>query len=218
MWWAFAAQTAMNFIGAEASYQADKAQWKAQTAWKKYQNTMVNLSNAINQNAITTNEVLAQKAFADQALKIKQGGIITQARVEVAAAAAGVKGRTVNQAMFDVQRNAANRERERQDSFVAANLAFDQQRLQSSMSAAMQQDYTYLPKPKSATYYLNAAMNSLNSYMGMQGSQGSGGSGNSGFKPSGNFYGPPAPLGSGSRYEITSTGETINWNGVRIRT
>lgn len=149
---------------AQERYNADLLQWTAQKAWQNYSNTMVRLSDSVNQNAITTNEILSQRAFADQALKIKQGSMVAQARTEVAAAAAGVKGRSVNQAMFDVQRNAANRERERQDGFVAANLAFDQQRLQSSMGAQMQQDYSYLPKPKSSTYYLDAAIQSAGAF------------------------------------------------------
>lgn len=168
----------LDFIAAEANYQADKAQWKAQTAWQKYRNTMVNLSNSINQNAITQNEILAQQAFADQALKIKKGSLMSTARAEVAAAAAGVKGRSVNQAMLDVKRNAANREYERQVSFTNANLAFDQQRLQSKMSADMQQDYTYLPKPNSASYYLNAFIKTANEAAAAFGG-GSGGSGGS---------------------------------------
>jgi hypothetical protein len=40
----------------------------------------------------------------------------------------------------------------------------------------MQQDYTYLPKPNKASYYLDAAMNTASFAMGMQGG-GSGGSG-----------------------------------------
>lgn len=175
MWWMMAAQAGMSFMQAGQQLAADKAQYKARKAWQTYSNTMVRLSDSMNQNAITTNEIIAQSAFAEQALGIKRSSILTQAKSEVAAAAAGVKGRSVNQSMIDIQRNAAARETERQTSLSNANLAFDQQRLQSRMSAEMQQDYTYLPKPNPATYYLNAAMQTAQSFMSMP--QGSGGSG-----------------------------------------
>lgn len=156
MWW-MAANAGLNALSGFMSYQGDKAQAKAQKAWQAYHNTMTELGNAVNQNAITTNELLANQAFADQAMQIKRGSIFAQAKVEVAAAAAGVKGRSVNQAMFDVQRNAASREYARQVSLKNAQLAFDQQRLQSSMSSALQKDYSYIPKPNAASYFLKAA-------------------------------------------------------------
>lgn len=182
MWWAVAANVGMNMLSAGQSYAADKAQYKASKAWQAYSNTMVRLSDAVNQNAITTNTLMAGDAFAEQALQIRKGGILASAQVETQAAAAGVKGRSVNQAMFDVQRNAAARESERQQSFKNTMLSFDQQRLQSSMSAEMQQDYSYIPKPKAASYILNAAMKSFSAYQSMSagGSNGSLGSGGGG--------------------------------------
>jgi hypothetical protein len=176
MWWAIAANVGMNMLSAGQSYKADKAQYKASKAWQAYSNTMVRLSDAVNQNAITTNTLMAGDAFAEQALQIKRGSTMASAQVEVGAAAAGVKGRSVNQAMFDVQRNAAAREYERQQGFKNTMLAFDQQRLQSAMSAEMQQDYSYIPKPKAASYFLNAAAKSFDFASGFMGG-GSGGSG-----------------------------------------
>lgn len=178
MWWMLAASTAMNFLGAGMQLEADEAQYKANIKWQKYRNTMVHLSNAMNQNTITNNEIISNQAFADQALVIKKGSILGQARAEVAAAAAGVKGRSVNQTMFDIQRNAGIQEAQRQQSLKNSQLAFDQQRLNSAMSDKMQQDYTYFPKPNPAAYYLKAAESSFNSYMNMP--SGSNGSGNSG--------------------------------------
>lgn len=151
----------MEFASGFMSYRADKAASKAQRAWQAYSNTMVEIGNAVNQNAITTNEILANQAFADQDIQIQKGGLMAQAKAEVAAASAGVKGRSVNQAMFDVQRNAADREYQRQVSLKNATLAFDQQRLQSSMSAKLQKDYSYIPKPSPVSYFLNAGQNTL---------------------------------------------------------
>lgn len=174
-WWALAGSLGLNFISAESQKMADKHAFKAQTLVREYNNTMVRLSDAQNQNAITTNQLLASQAFADEAIQIKRGSLITQAKTEVSAAAAGVKGRSVNQAMFAVMRNASEREYQRQVNMASANLAFDQQRRGSAMGAQMQQDFSYIPKPRSASYYLGAASNVLNTTMALYG-PGTGGS------------------------------------------
>lgn len=153
----------LNLAGGYMSYQADKASAKAAKAWQAYSNTMARLSDGINQNAITTNEILSEQAFADQAIGIKQSNILTQAQAEVSAAAAGVKGISVDDVHRDINRNAAVAENQRQNNLVAARLSFDQQRLSSSMSAAMQQDYSYIPSPKLGSYLLGAVQKSLGS-------------------------------------------------------
>jgi hypothetical protein len=151
----------LNLASAFGSYQADKAAAKAAQAWQAYSNTMLRLSDGLNQNAITTNEILSQQAFADQAIGIKQSNILTQAQAEVSAAAAGVKGTSVDDVMRDINRSAAVAENKRQNDLNASYLAFDQQRQSSAMSAAMQQDYSYIPKPKLGSYLLKAAAASL---------------------------------------------------------
>ena len=151
----------LNFASAFGSYQADKAASKAARAWQAYSNTMLRLSDAVNQNAITTNEIFSMQSFADQAIGIKQSNILTTAQAEVSAAAAGVKGVSVDDVMRDINRTAAVAENQRQNDFAASQLAFDQQRQSSAMSAASQQDYSYLPKPKLGSYLLNAAAKSF---------------------------------------------------------
>lgn len=171
----------LNFASAFGSYQADKAASKAARAWQAYSNTMVRLSDAVNQNAITTNEILSMQTFADQAIGIKQSNILTTAQAEVSAAAAGVKGVSVDDVMRDINRTAAVAENQRQNDFAAANLQFDQQRQSSVMSAAMQQDYTYIPRPKLGSYLLNAAAKSFGGGGGSNTPSTSGG----GFRPNG---------------------------------
>lgn len=166
MWW-LAASAGLNLLSAASSYSADKAQAKAQQAWQAYTNKMVDLSATVSQNAITTNQLLAADAFTNQAFQLRQDSIFTRAKVEASAAAAGVKGRSVNLSVRQVLRNSAAREAERQESFRTTMLGFDQQRLQTAMSAAMQKDYSYIPKPKAASYFLGAAMNTFNSGVNM---------------------------------------------------
>jgi len=154
-WW-MAASAGLNLLGAASSYAADKAQSKAQRAWQAYTNKMVDLSATVSQNAITSNELLNADAFTNQAFQLKQDSILTTAKAQASAASAGVKGRSVNLSIRNVLRNSAAREAERQEAFRVSQLGFDQQRMQVSLSAAMQKDYSYIPKPNAASYFLSA--------------------------------------------------------------
>ena len=162
MWW-MAASAGLNLLSAANSYAADKAQSKAQRAWQAYTNKMVDLSATVSQNAITSNELLAQDAFVNQAFQLRQDSIFTRAKVEASAASAGVKGNSVNKSISQVLRNSAAREAERQEGFRVTMLGFDQQRMQVSMQAAMQKDYSYIPKPNAASYFLSAAASTASS-------------------------------------------------------
>ena len=158
-----------NFLGGIMGYQADKASAKAAKALQAYNNTMTRLSDSINQNAITTNAVLAQDASAAQKLGLQRSQLQTESQLITSAAASETKGRSVNQAMFDIQRNGANREFERQQNLKNAFLAFDQQRLNSRMGATMAIDHSYIPKPNFMSYMLKAAMGSKDSISSLMG-------------------------------------------------
>lgn len=155
--WQVAAMAGLKGLQAYAQYKSDKAIRNAKEAWRNYSNTMLNISDAMNQNVITQNQANTELAFREQAIGIQQSEILTAGQAEVAAASAGVKGRSVNQAMRDIQRNAAAAEVQRQQELIQSRLAFNSDRLRSKMSAKMQQDHTYLPKPSGASYLLDAA-------------------------------------------------------------
>lgn len=157
-WW-MAASAGLNLLSAANSYAADKAQSKAQRAWQAYTNKMVDLSATVSQNAITANELLTADAFTRQAFQQRQDSILTRARVEASAASAGVKGRSVNLSVRNVLRNAAAREAERQEQFRISQMDTTQQRMGVALQAAMQKDYSYIPKPKAASYFLSALSN-----------------------------------------------------------
>ena len=148
-------------------------------AWQNYSNTMVRLSDAVNQNAITTNEILSEQAFAEQAIGIKQSNILTEAQAQVTAAAAGVKGVSVDDVMLDINRNAAEAENKRQNDLAASRLSFDAQRQNSAMSAAQSQDYSYIPRPKLGSYLLDATIKSFGGSGGFSAGQ----TPSSGYKP-----------------------------------
>lgn len=163
MWWMAAIAAAQ----AISSYSADKATTKAQKAMQAYKNAMANVNNASNQNVMNENQIESNQAFADQAVGIKQQDILTTAQAEVSAAAAGVKGRSVAAVQLDINRSAANAERNRQVQFAQSTLSFASQRQQSAQAAANAQDYSYIPTPKLGSYLLNAAASVAGSKQGM---------------------------------------------------
>lgn len=159
MW--FAISAGLQLAGALGSYSADKAQAKAAAAMQEYRNKMANISNAINQNVITTNTTMAMQASAKKAVYMRKEEVQAVGAATVSAAAAGVRGRSVNSTIMDIQRNAALVEKQRADDLQAQFLESDAQRMQSSLSAAMQQDYSYIPKPKLGSYLMSAAASTI---------------------------------------------------------
>lgn len=119
---------------------ASNKQAKAMKAWQSYQNQMVNLSNAANQDAITTNEILYNKASAENAKNIQLGGMQAEGSAEVSAASAGVKGKSVDVSLAHIKGNAAYAENQRQREFIFKSLGFDVSRKTSALSGQMMMD------------------------------------------------------------------------------
>lgn len=153
--------TGLNFLSAGLNYQADKAKAKAQKKWQAYTNAMTNISNAMNQSAISQNESMAVEQSLMEAVNIQRGGILTEAKAEVQAAAAGVAGRSVNQTILDIQSNAAAKERARQINLENTLSGYAQQRTQSAFQAQLNQDYSFIAKPSASTALFGAAMDSM---------------------------------------------------------
>lgn len=124
-----------GFLGQESSA-------KAQKAYQKYSNTMVDLSNATAQDAITLNEIQYIDMSAQQAKGIQTSAMAAQGTLAATAAAAGVRGNSVAVSANRITGNAMSAELNRQREFKYAMLGFDQQRVNSAMAAAMQKDYT----------------------------------------------------------------------------
>jgi hypothetical protein len=147
------------------SYNAEMKVARAKRAWQAYSNTMVDLSNAVSQNTITDNSLLSETAFAQEAIDIRRQKLVAAASTEVQAAAAGVKGGSVDRAMVMISRSAAEADRNRQIKRESTLMAFEQQRVNSGLRAAMQKDYSYIPKPSFAAKMFTAITNSAKAMM-----------------------------------------------------
>ena len=130
---------------------------KYKKALQEYNNTMVNLANAQNQNAITTNQNFAVEASLAQQFEIERSLYTTTGEAEVAAAATDTAGRSVNQTLYQVQRSADEAQSKRMSELESQLAAFGQQRINSSMQALQQIDNSFIPSPNPVTSMLGIA-------------------------------------------------------------
>lgn len=152
-------------------YRADKAQAKADRAMQEYKNKMVNIADAMNQNSITTNTTKTIQQSARQAVHLRRNEIGVLGSTASAAAAAGVRGRSVNATIIDAKRNAGFAEGARVRDLEGAQDQFTQQRIGSRLSAIQNQDLTHIPKPRFSTYMFSAVASNIDKVAGMFGGQ-----------------------------------------------
>lgn len=142
-------------LAAVTSYVAASKKAKSDRLWKDYNNRMLRLQNAINQNAITTNEILAKRRSTIEENNLRKSGLATAAKVEVSAAASDTIGRSVNMVLFDTARNTANAVKQRADDLEAQQLQFNQQRMSSNIQTESQVDYATIPSPSPVSAMLD---------------------------------------------------------------
>jgi hypothetical protein len=134
-------------LKAGTSFISGLQEAKAARAWQKYNNAMLRISNGQNQNAINVNQNMAVERSTIQGFEIERSEYVTRAAAEAEAAATGTEGRSVNQTLFQIDRNAAVARHQRAADLKAQILGFDQQRMNSAFQTATQIDHTYIPNP-----------------------------------------------------------------------
>lgn len=154
MWGHMALQMGASVVQHGMSFIAASKEAASKRKWQVYNNAMTRIADGQNQNAITTNQNMAVGRSTVQQFEIERSEYTTRAQVETAAAVAGTGGRSVNQTMFQVDRNAAVAQRNRLSDLQAQLDGFDNQRRTSAFQAAQQIDYTYIPSPSPVTAML----------------------------------------------------------------
>ncbi len=129
-----------------------------------YNNKMVRIADALNQNAITTNQNIAVEASVAKQFAIARQAMVTKGEVEVAAAATDTVGRSVNQTLYQVQRSADEADSNRARELEQQLAAFGQQRLNSSMQAVQQLDNSFIPKASPVTAMLDIGTKMYSTY------------------------------------------------------
>lgn len=156
MLWALAA-AGMKVAGAYFDYKADKAEAKAAQAFQRYRNKMTQLSNSLAQNAITSNELITNEQSRREALQIQEDYNSARGETQVQAGATYTAGRSVNRSLTILDITKSMAENVRQENLINAWQGYDAQRKNAAMSAAMQQDHSYIPTPKLGAYLFKAA-------------------------------------------------------------
>lgn len=141
-------------VGSVVNFITASEDAKSQRKWQAYNNALVRLQNATNQNALTTNEGMAVERASEAEYAIRKNEYITKASVEVSAAATGTTGRSVNAVLFDVGRNAARASADKARDLDYQLLGFQQQRELSNLQTEMQIDHSRIPGPNPADVVL----------------------------------------------------------------
>lgn len=147
MSYAMLASAGFNMAGGLFEFFGARKRAKYARKVQKYNNKMVRLSDANNQNAITVNAVQTVRQSARAALDIDIAGMEQEAEAAVSAATAGVAGNSVDAVMRNLSRSSAQAEYARKESLKAAYVSIDASRANSALSATMQQDTTHIQKP-----------------------------------------------------------------------
>lgn len=164
MWADMALSGVQSLLSNGASFILAGREAKAKKKWQAYNNAMTRLSNANNQNAITTNEILAEERRVSQSFNIDRSKYITQGAAETSAAAAETEGRSVDMVIFDVQRNASMQQQRLQQDYEDQQLGSNQQRRNSEFSMAANIDYSPIPQPNPASMLLGLATDLTKTY------------------------------------------------------
>lgn len=155
--WADQAMLGVSAAKAIIGFSQAKRQAVQDRKWQLYNNTMVSIQDAGNQNAITTNENLAREKATRDAFAVRKSAYQTKASAEVAAAASGTTGRSVDITIYDIGRNEALMLDGIGKDLQGQYGQFTQQREGSAMSAKMSKDFRGVPMPNPATYMLGFA-------------------------------------------------------------
>lgn len=144
MAWADLALAGVKSVG---SFLVAGAEAKNRRRWQKYNNALISMQVGQQVSTLNTNQNIARERSAEEAFLIRRSEYITKASAEVAAAATGTTGRSVNMTLFDIGRNAAIADRDRVRDFELQVLGMEQQKAQAIMQGKLSLDVTDIPSP-----------------------------------------------------------------------
>lgn len=146
---------AVGGMQAIGNYIVQRRQAKSDLAWQKYNNTMTRLQGAINQNNINTNQNMAVERQVRETYNLRLAKYQTESKAEVASAALGAEGNSVDMVMRDINMNEARMQEQMRTDMNYQMVGFNNQRQSSAMQTEMQIDYTQIPKPSLAQSLLD---------------------------------------------------------------
>lgn len=147
-------QAGVNAIGQIGSFIAAGRKAESDRAWQEYNNKMTRIADAVNQGNITTNDNMRRERKHTQLMQVQKSKLATKASAEVAAAATGTTGNSVNAVLFDVDRNAANANRAIERDDQMQDVVSDNQRFSSALQLQTNLDLRTITGPTAGSLLL----------------------------------------------------------------
>lgn len=151
-------------IGAIAEYSVQKTQHKMQVAAQEHRNVMNQISTSLQYNSVTNAEIQIQDSAVRLSEAIQTQSMKDKGSAAVSAAAAGVKGGSVDAAMLGLRRSALKAQDARIRNRDSALTAQAEGRKNIEMSAIMGKDISVLPAPSAASALLGLGASLLDTW------------------------------------------------------
>lgn len=158
------AQMGLSIAGSIGEYATASTAAKVQKSIQDYRNTMSKLQEARAMNAVTVNEIRTMDESRRNDDLIQRTAIADQSQAEVNAAAAGVKGNSVDMIARDLKASAgrASYAQRRQVHQQLADMG--EQRKSIAIGTVMNKDVQVIPKPSVGALLLGAGTRLLDIY------------------------------------------------------
>lgn len=158
------AQMGLAGLGAVTDFMAAKDQAAIDRKMQKFRNAMAKMQSARQQNAITINENRLASSAVESESMIQRTSIIDKGKAAVAAAAAGVKGNSVDMTMRDLAGSASRASYAVRRQLNQQMSDLGEQRKSVAIGAVLNQDIQVIPKPSVGSMLLGAGTSMLQIY------------------------------------------------------
>lgn len=162
------AQMGLAGLGAVSDYMAAADEAKIERRMQAYRNTLNKLSAERQIAAVNVNEDRQRSSYAQQAGVIQRTSIADKGRAAVSAAAAGVKGNSVDLQLRDLQGSADKASFFARRQFHQQMSDSGEQKKSIAIGAIANGDIQVIPKPSVGAMLLGAGTNLLGIYQSHQ--------------------------------------------------
>lgn len=145
-------------------YMIQGVQADMQAAQQAHGNAMRSLSSAQQQNSVTLQEAQLQDKAARLGTSLQIASMKDRGSAEVNAAAAGVAGGSVQQALLGLKRSAIQAQDARMRNLSSEMMATQEQRSNIRLAAVMGEDISVIQRPSIGTALLGIGVNVMQTY------------------------------------------------------
>lgn len=144
-----------------STFMLGNTQAKMQEAAQAHSNAMRRVSSAQQQNTVTLEEAQIQDKSVRLGAALQEQSMKDRGAAEVSAAAAGVSGGSVNQALVGLKRSAIKAQSARMENMTSQLYATEQQRKNIRVAGVLGQDVSIIQRPSAASAMLGLGVDVL---------------------------------------------------------